>query len=54
MAKMTKSQAIKAITRMQNSAGRLFLQTNPNFTALTSQDYIALEKILNRAYKRLK
>ena len=48
--KMTKSQAIRAITAMQNKAGKLFLQGQ----GLDSKDYIALEKILNRAYARLK
>lgn len=47
---MTKTQARRAIDSMIKKSSRLFLQDK----GLTTQDYIALDKILQRALKRLK
>lgn len=50
MAKMTKTQAKRALEAIQSKASRLFLQDK----GLTTQDYIAIDKIVQRALKRLK
>ena len=50
MPKMTKSQAKRALLLIDSKASRLFLQNK----GLNTQDYIAIDKIVQRALKRLK
>ena len=52
MAKLTKTQANRLLSDMQSKAAKLFLVER--FSCLTTQDYIAIDKILIRASKRLK
>ncbi len=52
MPKMTKTQASRMLSAMQSKAAKLFM--DEKFAILTTQDYIAIEKILVRAGKRLK
>ena len=50
MAKMTKAQAKRALDAIDKKSARLFLQD----MGLTTQDYIAISKIAQRGFKRLK
>ena len=52
LAKMTKSQVNRMLSAMQSKAAKLFM--DEKFGVLTAADYIAIEKILVRAAKRLK
>ena len=50
MPKMTKTQARRALQSIHSKASRLFLQE----MGLNTADYIAIDKIVQRAVKRLK
>jgi len=52
MAKMTKTQISRMLSSMQTKAGKLFMEEK--YSVFTTQDYIAIEKILVKAAKRLK
>lgn len=55
MAKMTKSQAKKSIEAIIVKASKLFMRTEASGLKIFSvSDYIALDKILVKALKKLK